>query len=44
VIGTMAGAAARARLARALRRDLPAALVEDVVAVGGAILIVMALR
>jgi uncharacterized membrane protein len=44
VIGTMAGAAARARLARTLGRDLPAALVEDVVAVGGAILIVMALR
>jgi uncharacterized membrane protein len=41
-IGTFGGAAARARLARAFGRDLPAALIEDVIAVGGAALIVMA--
>jgi uncharacterized membrane protein len=40
VIGTLGGAEARARLAKAFKRDLPAALVEDVVAVGGAALIV----
>ena len=40
IIGTLAGAAARARLARTFGRDLPAALIEDVVAVLGAILIV----
>ena len=40
VIGTFGGAAARARLAAALGRDLPAALVEDLVAVGGAVLVV----
>lgn len=33
VIGTLGGAAARARLAGAFGRDLPAALIEDVVAV-----------
>lgn len=33
VIGTLGGAAARARLAAALGRDLPAALIEDAVAV-----------
>ncbi len=43
VIGTFAGAAVRMRLAKALGRDLPAALVEDVVAVGGVALIVAAL-
>ncbi len=43
VIGTFAGAAVRMRLAKALGRDLPAALVEDVVAVGGVVLIVAAL-
>ena len=42
VIGTFAGAAARGRLAAAFERDLPAALIEDVVAVGGALLIVAA--
>jgi len=42
VIGTLGGAAARAWLAAALRRDLPAALIEDVIAVGGAALIVCA--
>lgn len=40
VAGTFAGAAIRARLAAAFRRDLPAALIEDGVAVGGAALIV----
>ncbi len=42
VLGTYAGAAVRARLAVAFGRDLPAALIEDVVAVAGAALIVMA--
>jgi uncharacterized membrane protein len=40
VIGTYGGAEVRARLARSFGRDLPAALIEDVVAVGGAVLIV----
>lgn len=40
VIGTFAGAALRARLARAFGKDLPAALLEDAIAIGGAILIV----
>lgn len=43
VIGTLGGAAARARLASAFGRDLPAGLIEDVVAVGSAYLIVRAL-
>ncbi|MEO6103340.1 MAG: DUF4126 family protein [Pseudoxanthomonas sp.] len=42
VIGTLGGRAVRARLATAFGRDLPAALLEDVVAIGGAWLIVMA--
>ncbi|WP_064697297.1 hypothetical protein [Rhizobium aegyptiacum] len=40
VIGTYGGAALRARLAAAFGRDLPAALIEDAVAVIGAVLIV----
>lgn len=40
IAGTLGGAAARAWLASAFKRDLPAALLEDVVAVGGAVLIV----
>jgi uncharacterized membrane protein len=40
VIGTLGGAALRARLAQAFSKDLPAALMEDAIAVGGAILIV----
>ena len=40
VIGTLGGAAARGRLARAFGKDLPAALTEDLVAVGGAIAII----
>ncbi|HUD29213.1 MAG TPA: DUF4126 family protein [Novosphingobium sp.] len=43
VVGTYGGAAFRAALARGFGRDLPAALIEDVVAVGGAALIVLAL-
>lgn len=42
VIGTLGGHALRARLAAAFGRDLPAALLEDVVAIGGAWLIVAA--
>jgi len=44
VAGTLGGAAARARMAAAFGRDLPAALLEDVVAVGLAVLFVQALR
>lgn len=40
VIGTYGGAWVRARMAAAFKRDLPAALIEDVVALGGAALIV----
>ena len=39
VIGTLGGHALRARLAKAFGRDLPAALLEDVVAIGGAWLV-----
>ncbi|MEN3973729.1 DUF4126 domain-containing protein [Emcibacter sp. SYSU 3D8] len=42
-IGTFGGHACRMRLAAMFGRDLPAALVEDAVAVGGALLIVGAL-
>lgn len=40
VIGTYGGAELRGRLAAAFGKDLPAALIEDVIAVGGALLIV----
>lgn len=40
VIGTLGGAAARGKLAAAFGKDLPAALVEDFVAVAGAFAIV----
>lgn len=40
VIGTYVGADIRSRLAKAFGRDLPAALIEDIVAVAGAFLIV----
>ena len=40
VIGTLGGAAARSALASAFGNDRPAALIEDLVAVGGAALIV----
>jgi len=42
VIGTLGGAAARAWLAGQFKQDRPAALIEDVIAIGGAILIVCA--
>lgn len=43
VIGTLGGAAARARLAHAFGSDRPAALIEDVVAIGAACALVAAL-
>lgn len=43
LIGTLGGAAVRGRLAASLGRDLPAAVLEDAVAVGGAALIVAGL-
>jgi uncharacterized membrane protein len=43
VIGTLGGSAGRAWLAASFGRDRPAALIEDVVAIGGAILIMSAL-
>ena len=43
-IGTLGGRAARARLATAFGHDRPAAFIEDAVAIGGAVLIVLALR
>ena len=42
VIGTLGGAAARAKLAVAFGKDLPAALIEDAVALIGGIAIIMA--
>ena len=42
VAGTLVGSELRARLARAFGRDLPAALLEDAVAIGGALWIVAA--
>jgi uncharacterized membrane protein len=44
VIGTYGGHAARARLATAFRKDAPAALIEDAVAIAAAIIIVLVLR
>jgi len=43
VIGTLGGRAVRGRLAASFGRDLPAALIEDAVAIGGAFLIMAAL-
>ncbi|KXF78048.1 hypothetical protein ATN84_24105 [Paramesorhizobium deserti] len=43
VLGTLGGYAFRARLAKAFRRDMPAALLEDAIAVIAAILIVRAI-
>jgi uncharacterized membrane protein len=43
VIGTLGGRAFRARLAAAFKSDRPAAFIEDVVAIGAALLIVIAL-
>ena len=44
VAGTLGGRAARGKLASAFGSDPPAAFLEDAVAIGGAALIVMALR
>ena len=44
VIGTLGGAAARTRLAQTFGRDLPAALIEDAIAIAGALLVVLAMR
>jgi uncharacterized membrane protein len=44
VIGTLGGHAFRARLAKAFGSDRPAAFIEDAVAIGGAFLIIAALR
>src|SRR5580765_3158526 len=44
VMGTPGGAAVRATLARAFGRDLPAELIEDAVAIGGALAIVCLAR
>jgi len=44
VIGTLGGADARGRLAKAFGKDLPAALIEDLVAVGGAALVVLSIK
>ena len=44
VIGTLGGADVRGRLAKAFGKDLPAGLLEDVVAVVGAALIVTAVK
>ena len=43
IIGTLGGSAARARMAAAFGKDRPAALIEDAVAIAGAVLIVLAL-
>jgi uncharacterized membrane protein len=43
VIGTYGGAEVRGRLAVSFGRDLPAAVIEDVVAIGGVLLIVAAM-
>ena len=44
VIGTLGGRAGRARLAAAFGNDRPAALIEDLIAIGGALLIVAVWR
>lgn len=44
VVGTMGGSAARARLAAAFGRDLPAALLEDVVAIAISVLCLTGVR
>ena len=44
VIGTLGGAAVRATMARAFGRDLPAALIEDAMAIAGAVAIVCLAR
>src|SRR4051794_23542832 len=42
--GTLGGAAVRASLAASFRRDSPAALIEDAVAIAGAALVILVLR
>jgi uncharacterized membrane protein len=44
VAGTLGGAELRGRLARMIGKDLPAALIEDALAIGGAILVVCAMK
>jgi len=44
IVGTLGGRAVRARLATAFGSDRPAAIIEDVIAIGGAALIVSTLR
>ena len=44
IIGTLGGRAFRARLAAAFRKDPPAALIEDAIAIVGAFLVVWAAR
>jgi len=44
VFGTLGGAAVRGRLAASFRRDWPAALIEDTVAIAGATLVILVLR
>jgi uncharacterized membrane protein len=44
VVGTLGGSAFRGALAKAFGNDLPAALIEDVIAVGGGFLIVSLAR
>lgn len=43
IIGTLGGAAARGKMAAAFGKDRPAALIEDTIAIAGAVLIVLAL-
>jgi uncharacterized membrane protein len=43
VAGTLGGAALRGRLAKALGSDTPAAFIEDAIAIGGALLVVVSL-
>lgn len=43
VVGTLGGSAGRARLAATFGKDLPAALIEDAIAIVGAVLIVLSL-
>lgn len=44
IVGTLAGAELRGRLSRAIGKDFPIALLEDIVAIGGALLIVSQLK
>lgn len=43
IVGTLGGASARSMLASALGGDRPAALIEDIIAIGGAVAIVTSL-